>query len=79
MTGVSGMYSGGVLWAVRWAETGHEPIITQCVDEFGARSLFQLLRRQHEDGKGIRPELLATRVHWIVQEDSATGREANSR
>lgn len=70
MTGVSGMYIGGSLWAVRWTETGHEPTITQCADEDAARILFQFLLRQHEDGKGIRPELLATRVHWIVQGDT---------
>lgn len=70
MTGVSGMYSGGALWAVRWSEIGHDPQITQCADEYGARSLFQFLLQQHEDGKGTRPELLATRVHWIVQDPS---------
>lgn len=64
------MYSGGALWTVRWAETGHDPKITQCLDETEARNLFQFLMRQYEDGKGTRPELLATRVHWVVQDPS---------
>lgn len=67
--GVTGIYPGGVIWAVRWSEEGSEPRIQQFDrDEQEARSFHSYLERKYvERNREDVPELLAVRIHWQVQ------------
>lgn len=58
-------YIGGVLWAVRWSEDGHTPVIRDCIDESAARGLHTYLRARYtEQGRAESPELLTAQLIW---------------
>lgn len=68
--GVAGIYAGGVQWGVRWAEGAMQPRIDTCQDEEDARGLLRHFQQRHEKwpDQSIKPELVAARVHWAVQQ-----------
>ncbi|OYN81755.1 hypothetical protein [Mycolicibacterium sphagni] len=69
-TGVAGVYAGGPIWAVRWSEKGFEPRISSISrNEDEVRGFYNhLVIRYAELGREDKPELLAARIHWVVQE-----------
>lgn len=67
---VPGVYSGGVEWAVRWGEAGQEPKIHRQINEASAKQFYKLLLKRYEElGREDKPELLATKIRWQVQND----------
>ena len=66
---VAGIYPGGTRWGVRWTELGQKEAIREYRDEEEARSVYEfLLGRYAELGREDKPELVAARIHWQVQE-----------
>lgn len=61
-----GVYEGGALWAVRWAEEGHKPVIRECpAGESAAREFHASLERVYIERERVdRPELLTAKIVW---------------
>lgn len=73
VNGVTGIYPGGVQWAVcRHDLEFEDPTFMRMDDEQMARDWYRSLVQSWEQSKYKleikRPELVAARIHWVVQE-----------
>ncbi|SBS73822.1 hypothetical protein MHPYR_180077 [uncultured Mycobacterium sp.] len=62
-------WNGGVTWGVLWGEVGQRPVSREYGDEDEARAMHaHLTRRYEEQGRTDRPELIMSRLTWVVVE-----------
>ena len=69
-TGIAGIYPGGPKWAVARHDLGDGPVFMEMENEEQARewhrSMLQAWELCSHRDEIKRPELVATRLHWVV-------------